>query len=165
MRSSLYWISCDAVAGRLGVMARPRAGDWLPGEIAGWKGERIDTVVCLLEPHEISELGLLEEGALCSSEGIEFLPFPIADRGIPTSRSSIAALVSRLSRDLANGRAVAVHCRAGIGRSALVAASILVHSGARPERALDLISRARGCAVPDTEEQRAWILALGGAAR
>jgi hypothetical protein len=45
--SQLYWIDAPAT-GRLAIMARPRAGDWLDDEIAGWKLAGVDTVVCLL---------------------------------------------------------------------------------------------------------------------
>jgi hypothetical protein len=48
MRSSIYWIDAP-VTGRLGIMARPRSGDWLEDEIAGWETAEINMVVCLLE--------------------------------------------------------------------------------------------------------------------
>jgi protein-tyrosine phosphatase len=34
---------------------------------------------------------------------------------------------------IADGKAVAIHCRAGIGRSALIAASVLVSIGTDPD--------------------------------
>jgi protein-tyrosine phosphatase len=55
------------------------------------------------------------------------------------------------------GNAVAVHCRAGIGRSSLIAACVLVLLGFAPGMAFDLIGKARGVKVPDTEEQRDWV--------
>jgi len=54
--------------------------------VAGWKTERIDTVISLLERDEVEELGLGPEAGLCSREGMEFVSFPIADRGVPESR-------------------------------------------------------------------------------
>ena len=45
------------MAGRLAIMARPRAGEWLGDEISGWRAEGIDTVISLLEQEEVSELG------------------------------------------------------------------------------------------------------------
>jgi hypothetical protein len=38
-----------ALAGRLAIVPRPRAGDWLDDEIAAWRAEGIDLVVSLLE--------------------------------------------------------------------------------------------------------------------
>jgi len=55
---------------------------------------------------------------------------------------------------------VALHCRQSIGRSALVAIAILASSGLDPERAIEIVSSARGLAVPETGEQRKWIAIL-----
>jgi hypothetical protein len=38
-----------------------------------------------------------------------------------------------------------------------MAALVLMQRGATPDAALDLITAARGLAVPDTEAQREWI--------
>ncbi len=50
-----------------------------------------------------------------------------------------------------------LHCRMGIGRSALVAASLLVVLGMPATATWARIEQARGCPVPDTPEQRAWV--------
>jgi protein-tyrosine phosphatase len=114
MRPSVFWL--DLREGwRLAIMPRPRAGDWLDDEIAGWKAEGIDIVVSLLEPHEIEELELHRLPASCVDAGIEVVSFPIPDRGVPASVEETGALVRRLGDALADGKAVAVHCRAGIG--------------------------------------------------
>jgi protein-tyrosine phosphatase len=52
---------------------------------------------------------------------------------------------------------VILHCRAGIGRSGLVAACLLVMKGVSPEEAVKKVSAARGVSVPETKEQRNWI--------
>ena len=48
----------------------------------------------------------------------------------------------------------------GIGRSALVAASLLRLRGVSSEDAWRQVAEARGAQVPDTHEQRAWVAAL-----
>jgi len=48
-------------------------------------------------------------------------------------------------------------CFAGIGRSTLVAASLLIRSGLALAEALELISEARGWQVPDTSAQHRWL--------
>jgi protein-tyrosine phosphatase len=63
----------------------------------------------------------------------------------------------------AAGRATLIHCRAGIGRSSVIAACALICSGMEADRALALIKDARGVSVPDTEEQRDWVIAFGKA--
>jgi len=159
MLSSLYWIETSGMQ-KIAIMARPRAGDWLEDEIAHWARSGIETVISLLEPEEVTELGLQREAGLCEAQGIAFLSFPIRDRGLPEDMS--AAL--RFARDAAaSGRTIAVHCRAGIGRSTLMAAAILVAGGLDAQACLAMIEQARGLPVPDTDEQRAWITGLEAA--
>jgi predicted protein tyrosine phosphatase len=70
-------------------------------------------------------------------------------------------LLKDLSRLLASGKNIGVHCRQGIGRSALITTSLLVLSGLSPELAFQRVGAARGCEVPETPEQRDWVIALG----
>jgi hypothetical protein len=159
MRPQVYWIDLP-MAGRLAIMARPRAGDWLDDEISGWRFQGIDTVITLLEEEEVSELGLQREAGLCRELGMELLSFPIPDRGVPESLRDAVGLAQALSIRIGEGRAVAVHCRAGIGRSSLIAACTLVCLGFDPAAAFVMISEARGVRVPDTEGQRDWVTAF-----
>ena len=156
MRSSIYWLNLPE-AGRLAIMPRPRAGDWLLDEVARWKAEGINTVVSLLEQHEAAELGLHEEPTRCRAANIEFVSFPIPDRGVPESMRETERLVRYLSAAVAGGKAVAIHCRAGIGRSSLIAACVLVLNGYDPDSAFTVIAKARGVEVPDTLLQRDWV--------
>ncbi len=156
MRPHVYWIDLP-MTGRLAIMARPRAGDWLDDEISGWRDQGIDIVVSLLEREEVSELGLQREAGLCREQGMEFLSFPIPDRGVPASLRDAATLAQTISAGIGEGRAVAVHCRAGIGRSALIAACALVCSGADPAVAFEAIGKARGVNVTDTKGQIDWV--------
>ena len=148
----------------LAIMARPRAGDWLPEEVASWHRAGVRTVVSLLEFAEVVELGLSEESNLCASIGIEFLSFPIPDRGVPVSTGALNKLVMPLVPKINSGHLVAVHCRAGIGRSSLVAASILVRSGVPYAKVFPSLSKARGLTVPDTDAQMNWVQAYAQSA-
>ncbi|MBO0733532.1 MAG: dual specificity protein phosphatase family protein [Methylocapsa sp.] len=76
---------------------------------------------------------------------------------MPTTMQQAVALAGSIIAKLKEGKAVGLHCRAGIGRSALIAACVLVLLGLDPEAAFELIERARGVNVPDTEEQRRWV--------
>lgn len=159
MRPEVHWIDLPK-AGRLAIMARPRGGDWLDDEISGWRAEGIDIVVSLLEAEEVSELGLRREPDLCREQGIEFISFPIPDGGVPAALREAVALAQAVATRIGEGKAVAVHCRAGIGRSSLIAACALVCSGSDPEAAFDMIGKARGVKVPDTEAQHDWVTAF-----
>ncbi len=158
----LFWIEMPG-PGRLAIAARPRAGDWLIDEINGWRLAGVDEVVSLLEPHEMHDLELDGEAEACSQAGIAFTSFPISDRGVPSSLMKTRALVTDCKGWLSAGRGVLVHCRAGIGRSALVLACVLVSLGDRPEAALARIRSARGLEVPDTPTQTQWVEAFGRA--
>ena len=99
-------------------MPRPRAGDWLPGEIDSWRRSGLDLLVSLLEDTEIAELNLEHEPALCEEARLEFLRFPIPDRGVPASADEMSALVASLVEQLQRGRSIGIHCRIGeIGRA------------------------------------------------
>jgi protein tyrosine/serine phosphatase len=156
MKPSIYWLEAPD-ASRLAIMPRPRAGDWLDDEVAGWKAAGIDLVVSLLEQSEVAELDLAVEAMLCQAANIDFVSFPIADRGVPASMKETEQLVRRISVVLADSKGVAVHCRAGIGRSSLIAACVLVFAGPDCASVFSAIAKARGLAVPDTDAQRAWV--------
>ena len=120
-------------------------------------GAGVDVLVSALTSAEVQELGLNEEARECAQHGLIFISFPIEDRSLPASPTHFAALVDQLSEYSASGKAVAVHCRAGIGRSSLIAACVLVKKGASPDSAFRAIEESRGCPVPDTPEQRQWV--------
>ena len=164
MRPDLHWIE-EPGAWRLAIMARPRAGDWLDDEIAGWRSEGVDIVVSLLEAEEIDELGLRAEADLCRAQAMAFIAFPIADCGVPASMQETAFLAQSLARNLSEGKAVAIHCRAWIGRSSLIAACVLACCGCDPDGAFAMIEKTRGVRVPDTDEQRQWVAAFHKASR
>lgn len=156
MRTDLYWIE-GPWNGRLAIMPRPRGGDWLEEEIKGWRAAGLDVVVSTLTSDENAELDLHEEVAACTAMGITFIPFPIEDRSVPDSMPAATELVQRLESTLMTGGNVAIHCRQGVGRSALLASSVLVATGISPKTAFERVEKARGCGVPDTPEQREWV--------
>jgi protein-tyrosine phosphatase len=142
---------------RLGLMARPRGGEFLHEEVLAWRQASVGTVVSLLESHEVRELELKAEPTLCAEHGIEFRHFPIPDRGIPQSRKEASVLVVELHSKLAQGHAVAIHCRAGIGRTGLVAGCLLRELKVPRSEVFHILSRSRGIAMPDTSAQIEWV--------
>jgi protein-tyrosine phosphatase len=160
--SRLHWIEIP-LAGRIAIAARPRAGDWLEAEIADWKASGLNVVVSLLEGEEVSELGLRREAELCRAAGIDFVSFPIPDRGVPNSRRDALQIANSMAQSVNEGRSIAIHCRAGIGRSSMIAACALVRLGVEAADAFTSIREARGLSVPDTEEQRDWVMAFAEA--
>lgn len=158
MRTELYWIE-GPWRGRLAIMPRPRGGDWLEDEIQSWRRSGVNVVVSLLTREEQAELNLFDEEALCRANGIEFVSFSIVDRGVPSSAEAFSEQVIKLVEQLANGQNIAIHCRQGVGRAALVAICLLSVSGMEPAAAIERVGAARGCSAPETPEQRRWITA------
>jgi protein-tyrosine phosphatase len=142
--------------GRVSTMPRPAGGTKLAGEMASLRAHGTDILVSALTLREQTELGLTEEGAAAEAAGMEFHSVPIGDFGIP-DRDEITPTLTHLLERLRGGAHVVVHCWAGIGRSSLIAASLLALDGVEPDEAWRLISDARGVSVPETDEQRAWI--------
>lgn len=141
----------------LAIMAKPRKGDWLEDEIFGLSTLDINIVVSLLDFGEILELGLREEKQICEANGIEYISFPIKDRSVPESPAHTIQFVRNLHLKLLAGQNIVIHCRAGIGRSGLMAACLLVHAHESPPKAFARISEARRLNVPDTQEQIDWV--------
>jgi protein-tyrosine phosphatase len=156
MFTELYWID-GPWSGRLAISARPRGGDWLEDEIRAWRQAGLDVVVSLLTPEEMESLGLQQEAEISKKNGLEFLSLQIVDRSVPTLDSKTVELLDAIEAALDQGKRITVHCRQGIGRSGLIAASLLVAKGTSPAAAVERVGRARRVTVPETPEQRAWI--------
>ncbi len=125
----------------------------------------MDGLVSLLTPAEEEELDLATEEAACRILGMQFLPFPIDDRSVPSNTALALDFVRSLSQLRLDGKTIVVHCRAGIGRASIIAAAVLTLEGATPTAALEVIAAARGCSVPDTAEQVARVQRVFGGAK
>lgn len=156
MEPQVYWIATPAT-GRLATMARPRGGEWLADELGALKRLGADTLVCLLTVLEQIELELEAEGQHAQALGLQWVSFPISDFTVPPLNQATFRAIADVAQQVQAGRSVIVHCRAGIGRSSLFAASVLVVLGLHPAEAFARITTARGRPVPDTAEQRAWV--------
>jgi protein-tyrosine phosphatase len=152
----LYWIR-EIAPLRLTQMPRPRAGDWLSDEIAGWQRAGISTVVSMLEHHEVRELQLDDEPLFCKYYGIDFLSLPTPDAGTPHSLHDTSTLVDELVSRLRHDQGVAIHCRAGIGRSGLLSACVLLRLGVPLADVFPILSRTRKIPIPETPVQVAWV--------
>jgi hypothetical protein len=160
MKTEMYAIPLGG-PGRAFIAPRPRGDDWIEDEVTAWRRAGVEVVVSLLEPPEIAELGLGQEEAQVRASGIEIISYPIPDRGIPASKETFSELISRLNVMLAKGKTILIHCRQGVGRSGLVAASLLLQAGLDAEQAIRRVSEFRGCPIPETPSQRQWIIDYG----
>lgn len=124
------------------------------------KSAGVDVLVSLLTDDDARRFGLEAEAERAAFRGIEFLRFPIEDHQVPVSVDETVAFAQALLGRLEQGRSVVLHCYAGIGRSGLVAATVLFLAGLEIEDACWRLSEARGMRVPETAKQREWLEAL-----
>ena len=157
MHAQLYSIQ-GLPAGQVSIMTRPRGGDWLIDEIKAIRSADVDILVSLLTSDEVRELDLREEAECCRRQEVIYLSFPVLDRGTPPFSERTFTFLKQLHRQVSAGKHVAAHCRQGLGRAALMAASVLVLAGFSPDQAFERLSLVRGYPVPETEEQRAWVV-------
>jgi len=155
--NDVFWIADTGLA----IVLRPRGDDWLENDLQRIHMAGIQTIVSTIESSEARELGLAEEGRTVERLGMRFISYPLQDSSVPSRREDFTEFVLKLGRRLQSGERIGVHCQGCIGRSTVVTASILIKLGWAAERALDEIEKARGCSVPDTEEQRDWIIDFG----
>ena len=151
--------------GQLFVSSRPRGGDWLKDEVAGWRNYGIDILISLLTEEEERELDLVDEASEAQKHGLAFVSYPIPDRGVPSNTSTMFGLLERIHQDLQQGKKVLVHCRQGIGRAGLIATSLLVLDGVDPTVAMEEVSNARGVHVPETTVQENCIHEIAATVR
>jgi protein-tyrosine phosphatase len=137
------WVQTKAV--RLAIMPRPRREESLTDEIKWFKDQGADVIVSALTTAEAEELGLHEEAECCRQVGVELISFSIVDRSVPDSISRFSELLDKVQAHLSGGRAVVVHCQAGIGRSSLIAASLLLRNGFSVDAAFEALAEVRGC--------------------
>ncbi|MDH3452003.1 MAG: protein tyrosine phosphatase [Gammaproteobacteria bacterium] len=143
--------------GFLAIMPHPAAGPQLTVELQALRRSGVELLVSLLDAHESADLGLADAASVCAQCGIEHRSHPVADMSTPADGPAFTALARSLKHRLLAGAGIAIHCRAGIGRSGLLAASVLVACGAKPEEAFAEISRARGASVPEVPAQGRWL--------
>jgi len=153
---AIYWITGSGPL-HLAIMPRPEGGTELQQDIRALQSESVDILVSLLTAEEVENFDLTEEPDVCAAHGIEYRSFPIDDHGVPASHRGVLDFAAKLERDFAAGKAIAIHCYAGIGRSSLMAACVLVIHGKSAIEAFDQIRQSRGCHVPDTGVQFDWV--------
>ncbi len=140
---------------------------WLePGRLAGMGRpgllRELDDDLFAIAYAGVDVLVSLTEEAIPSDRlrpfGIAGRHLPIRDMGVP-SLSDALSLCHDLLQAMERGRVVALHCRAGLGRTGTIAASLLVCRGRSANDAIAEVRRAAPLAIQN-EEQAAFVRQL-----
>ncbi|MGQ0430267.1 MAG: ADP-ribosylglycohydrolase family protein [Gammaproteobacteria bacterium] len=124
----------------------------------------VDCFIDLTEPGELPPYESLLPGPY-SRTPISYLRKPIRDHGLPASMLQMQEILDELAAALEEGRRIYLHCRAGVGRTNLVAGCWFASSGSLGDAALATLNlRWLGSAlseawprVPETEAQREYV--------
>lgn len=133
----------------------------LPGRLAGFGAVGPLSERDLQQLHEqgIGGLVTLTEdrlpGEVLERSEMRYLHLPIVDMSPPSLQEiqSCVRFIDEVARD--TDRAVAIHCRAGLGRTGTMLASYLVRTGIPWREAIDRLRLARPGSVETHDQERA----------
>lgn len=135
------WLRRGAIAGT----PRPGIVDDLQYDLEALRRVGITTLISL----ETTQLPEEELGP----HGIRGLHLPVEDMGAPTLAAALEHC-ERVARLVAAGEVVALHCRAGLGRTGTLLAAQLVHEGKSALEALEQVRRIEPRWVQSEDQTR-----------
>ena len=131
------------ISGRLLLHSMPGRYEALERVWYQVRNDAVQVIVCLTERDEIHEKSYeyaqaLDNGAVPCL----VLLFEIPDRGAPEDRDGFWALSGDIANRLQIGETILIHCAGGVGRTALLAISVLLALGQPVDDARSVVSRA-----------------------
>ncbi len=131
------------VPGRLLLHSMPGRFEAIESVWHQLRSEAIGAIVCLTEKYEIhlkssKYAEALETGTVPCS----VLPFEIREGGVPEDRDAFWVLANDVANRLQCGEAVLIHCAGGVGRTAMLAVSVLLALGEPMNEAESVVSLA-----------------------
>ena len=131
------------VPGRLLLHSMPGRFEAIERVWRQLRSEAVGAIVCLTEEFEIrlkssKYAEALETGTVPCS----VLPFKIREGGVPEDRHAFWVLANDVAKRLQSGEAVLIHCAGGVGRTAMLAISVLLALGEPMNEAQNVVSRA-----------------------
>jgi len=177
-----HWLTSESLPLRIDPVAAPAMPGWIgmtlcPGKkdpyasFGAWDRDLdadlqairdwgASSIVTLIEEFEFGLLGVPEFRTKVAA-AFRWLWLPIPDGGVPDEQfeSRWDEAGPELHGRLAAGERVLVHCRAGLGRTGLVASRLLVETGMTPAQAIRAVRGARRGTV-ETLVQEQYVLGL-----
>lgn len=115
----------------------------------------VDSVVTLLEEHELESLEILALRDEIRGRGMKSHWHPIVDGGVPDEMGPFVATIRTILSALHTGERVVVHCRGGLGRAGTVAACALIAlDGVLVSHAIELVREARPGAIENRGQEQ-----------
>lgn len=112
-------------------------------------------IVTLNETDELESFGLGTLGTQIIEAGFWWRHIPIVDMNIPVPpfEENWQIEGQRITDALFAGERIILHCLAGLGRTGMIAARLLVDLGMTPEQAIVEVRRLRPRAIQTTEQE------------
>jgi len=131
------------VPGRLLLHSMPGRFEALERVWHQVRREAVGAIVCLTEEYEIrTKSSQYAEALETGTVPCSVLPFEIREGGVPEDRDAFWTLANDVANRLQSGEGVLIHCAGGVGRTAMLAVSVLLALGEPMEEAEGAVSRA-----------------------
>ncbi len=142
-------------AGRIGLASAPSGQ---PGALERMEAWNAALVVTLVGSDELESLGIARLGEEVRRRHMEWHHWPIRDGEVPDAAFEAAwpARSAMLRSLIARGGRVLIHCRAGLGRTGMVGARLLVETGMAASEAIATVRTSRPGAI-ETAAQVRWV--------
>ena len=121
--------------------------------IATFKDDNISLVVTLLDTIEVTRLDISTLGKFLKENNIYWEHFPIQDLRIPTDRNLLIKLLVHMKKLLDDDKSVLIHCYAGLGRTGLLATTLLVSLGLEAKVSIEHIRKIRPGSIETIEQE------------
>ena len=131
------------ISGRLLLHSMPGRFENLDNVWHHLERESVGRIICLNELHEIRLKSSRYADALETGKvPCPVVSFEIREGGVPEDRNAFWALANDIAKRLQAGEAVLIHCAGGMGRTAMLAVSVLLALGEPRDAAEERVSRA-----------------------
>ncbi len=109
------------------------------------RARRIDYIISLTETNELSRTARVAD--------MGYLHFPIRDMDIPMPRDASNAM-TKIERIISLGHVPLIHCKAGVGRTGMIAACYMVTKGYETEEAIKYVRSIQPRYIQTLNQQR-----------
>jgi protein-tyrosine phosphatase len=133
----LHEVDLDQIPGRLFLSHMPGRYEPLANDIRAIQAQAVNYVVSLTGLDEIRRMAP-EYARAIESQTLAFKrrEYVVEDYGAPENWAEFLGMVDEIAYDLKTGQRVLIHCCVGIGRTGMLAASVLCRLGYDHETAI-----------------------------